>query len=66
MASIDWTAPGDLMKGNTKAFRKLTGTGRILAKSFEYKNLQVILKKSNPQIRTAYHRFQSSKSPRCN
>ena len=35
MASIDWTAPGDLMKGNTKAFRKLTGTGRILAKSFE-------------------------------
>ena len=35
MASIDWTAPGDLMKENTKAFRKLTGTGRILAKSFE-------------------------------
>ena len=28
MASIDWTAPGDLIKGNTKAFRKLTGTGR--------------------------------------
>ena len=35
MASIDWTAPGNLMKGNTKAFRKLTCTGRILAKSFE-------------------------------
>ena len=30
------------------------------------KNLYVIIKKSNPQIRTAYHRFQSSKSPRCN
>ena len=55
MASIDWTAPGDLMKGNTKAFRKLTGTGRILAKSFQSKNLQVIMKKSNPQIRTAHH-----------
>ena len=66
MASIDWTAPGDSIKGNTKAFRKLKGTGSILAKSFESKNLKVIIKKSNPQIRTAYHRFQSSKSPRCN
>ena len=66
MASIDWTATGDSIKGNTKAFRKLKGTGSILAKSFESKNLQVIIKKSNPQIRTAYHRFQSSKSPRCN
>ena len=35
MASIDWTATGDSVKGNTKAFRKLKGTGGILAKSFE-------------------------------
>ena len=47
MASIDWTAPGNSIKGNTKAFRKLKGTGRILAKSFESKNLEVIIKKSN-------------------
>ena len=66
MASIDWTAPGDSIKGNTKAFRKLKGTGGPLAKSFESKNLQVIIKKSNPQIQTAYYRFQSSKSPGCN
>ena len=50
MASIDWTAPGDSIKGNRKAFRKLKGTASILAKSFESKNLQVIIKKSNPQI----------------
>ena len=66
MASIDWTAPGDSIKGNTKAFRKLKGTASMLAKSFEFKNLKVIIKKSNPQIRTTYHRFQSSKSPTCN
>ena len=35
MALIDWTAPGDSIKGNTKAFIKLKGTGSILAKSFE-------------------------------
>ena len=46
MASIDWTAPGDLIKGNTKAFRKLKGTASILAKSFESKNLKVIINKS--------------------
>ena len=64
MVSIDWTAPGDSIKGNIKSFRKLKGTATILAKSFESKNLKVIIKKSNPQIRTAYHRFISSKSPR--
>ena len=40
MASIDWTAPGDSIRGNKKAFRKLKGTGSILAKSFESKNLK--------------------------
>ena len=54
MASIDWIAPGNSIKGNTKAFRKLKGTASILAKSFESKNLQVIKKKSNQQIWTAY------------
>ena len=55
MASIDWTTPGDSIKGHTKAFRKLKDTGSILAKSFKSKNLKVIIKKSNPQIRIAYH-----------
>ena len=53
MASIDWTAPGDSIKGNTKAFSKVKGTASILAKRFKSKNLKVIIKKS-------------SKSPRCN
>ena len=55
MASIDCTAPGDSIKGNTKAFRKLKDTVSILAKSFESQILDVIIKKSNPQIWTAYH-----------
>ena len=49
MASIDWTAPGDSIKGNTKAFRELKDTGRILAKRFKSKNLEAIIKKSNQQ-----------------
>ena len=66
MASIDWTAPGDSIKGNTKAFRKLKGTASIVAKSFESKNQKIIINKSNQQIWTAYQWFLSSKSPRCN
>ena len=43
MASIDRTVPGDSIKGNTKAFRKLKGTANILAKGFKSKNLKVII-----------------------
>ena len=45
MASIDWTAPGDSIKGNKNSFRKLKGTGSILAKSIESKNLKVVINK---------------------